>query len=91
MDYDSGPHTVTFPAAKTLVTFNISITDDDILEENENFTLTINVGSSSLRVGLFCCTAVTIVDNDCKIRNYIINFMHITQWLECRDLYSKML
>ena len=53
MDYDSGPYTVTFAAGETIVTFNIPITDDDILEGNENFTLIIN--SSSLHHGLFCC------------------------------------
>ena len=73
-------YTVTFAAGETIVTFNIPITDDDILEGNENFTLIIN--SSSLRHGLFCCTpsefkaTVTIVDNDCKIRNYVIHTCH---------------
>ena len=78
MDYDSGPYTVTFPAGAVWVTFNISvmITDDDLLEGNENFMLIIN--SSSLLYGP-CCSqccvtskaTVTIVDNDGKICNYV--------------------
>ena len=37
MDYTSGPYTVTFPAGQTTATFNIPITDDMILEINEDF------------------------------------------------------
>ena len=42
MDYTSGPYSVTFPAGVTSVPFSISINEENILEENENFTLTIN-------------------------------------------------
>ena len=66
MDYDSGPYTVTIPAGQTNATFNVPITDDNILEGNENFTLTINTSSLSngvTRDDLNQAT-VTIVDND---------------------------
>ena len=67
MDYTSGPYSVTFPAGVISVPFNISINDDNIFEENENFTLTIN---SSLPTGVMVGNpgqaTVTIVDNDCK-------------------------
>ena len=66
MDYDSGPYTVTFPAGQTTVIFNIPINDDNILEGNENFILTINASSLSngvTRGGPYQAT-VTIVDND---------------------------
>ena len=66
MDYDSGPYTVTFPAGQTTVIFNILINDDNILEGNENFILTINASSLSngvTRDGPYQAT-VTIVDND---------------------------
>ena len=66
MDYDSGPYTVTIPAGQTTATFNVPITDDNILEGNENFTLTINTSSLSngvTRDDLNQAT-VTIVDND---------------------------
>ena len=42
MDYDSGPYTVTFPAGVTTATFNVPINDDDILEGDKNFILTID-------------------------------------------------
>ena len=42
MDYTSGPYTVTFPAGETTATFTVPINDDDILEGDENFMLTID-------------------------------------------------
>ena len=67
MDYTSGPYSVRFPAGVMSVPFSISIKDDNILEDNENFTLTIN---SSLPTGVMVGNAgqatVTIVDNNCK-------------------------
>ena len=69
MDYTSGPYTVTFPAGSTTATFNVPITDDMILEELENFMLTIN---SSLPTGVTRGTpsqaTVNIVDDDRKFK-----------------------
>ena len=69
VDYDSGPYTVTFPARVTSVPFKVSLYDDDILEENENFMLTINQSSlpSGVTIGNPSITTVTIVDNDRKL------------------------
>ena len=50
MDYDSGPHTVTFNAGSTTATFEVPITDDNMFEGNETFMLTID--SSSLPAGI---------------------------------------
>ena len=54
----------------TRVSFNVSIIDDNVLENDENFTLTINpsedydvINNSSKS------TTVTIVDDDCKWSN----------------------
>ena len=69
MDYTSGPYTVTFPAGQTTATFNVPINDDDTLEVNENFMLTINpslLSTLTIAVGNFGQTTVTIVDNDRK-------------------------
>ena len=72
MDYTSGPYSVTFLAGVTSVPFNISINDDNILEENENLTFTIN---SSLPTGVMVGSpdqaTVTIVDNDRKLSHDI--------------------
>ena len=69
VDYDSGPYTVTFPARVTSVPFKVSLYDDNILEENENFVLTINQSSlpSGVTIGNPSMTTVTIVDNDRKL------------------------
>ena len=68
MDYTSGPYSVIFAAGVMSVPLSISINGDNILEDNENFILTIN---SSLPTGVMVGNpgqaTVTIVDNDCKL------------------------
>ena len=67
MDYTSGPYSVTFPAGVISVSFNISIGDDIISEEIENFTLAINSSPlTGVMVGNPGQATVTIVDNDRK-------------------------
>ena len=68
MDYTSGPYTVIIPAGRTTATFDVPIIDDNILEGNEDFVLTIDVASLSTGVthGSPGETTVTIVDDDCK-------------------------
>ena len=58
-----------FRAGETRVPFNIPITDDDILEGNENFLLTIESSSlpSGVTVGNPGQATVTIVDDDRKL------------------------
>ena len=67
-DYNAGPYTVTIPAGQNDVTFNVSITDDNIREESEAFNLIID--ESSLPSGVTNSdpkrTTVTIMDNDSK-------------------------
>jgi len=68
VDYNSGPYSITFSAGVTSVTFDISINDDSILEDNENFMLTIDQSSLPTNVnrGNPGSATVTIVDNDGK-------------------------
>ena len=40
-DYNSGPYNITFYAGVTYIIFNISINNDNILEEDEEFSLII--------------------------------------------------
>ena len=65
-DYVSRPFSATILAGETSVVFNLSINDDNIYEEDEIFTLTID--SSSLPIGVSvqrdCLLMVTIVDDD---------------------------
>ena len=66
MDYTSGPYTFTISAGDTMVAFDVPIIDDNILERNEDFMLTIN--STSLPDGVTpgnpYVATVTIVDDD---------------------------
>ena len=68
MDYTSGPYTVTFPAGRTTATFDVPINDDNILEGDEDFILTINETSLPTDVthGSPVEAIVTIVDDDRK-------------------------
>ena len=68
IDYDSGPYTITVPARQIYVSFNVSIIDDNTLELNETFTLTIDPSSlvSHLNVSNPDHSTVIIVDNDGK-------------------------
>ena len=68
IDYNAGLYNVTFPAGDVSVMFNVSITDDNILEMVEKFNLTIT--STSLPSRIFSDdieqTTVFITDNDGK-------------------------
>ena len=66
VDYDSGPFDITFPAGETLAIFNVSIIDDNIMEGNENFTLSINSSSlpNGVAIGDPGHTTVIIIDDD---------------------------
>ncbi|XP_065884189.1 uncharacterized protein [Dysidea avara] len=66
VDYDSGPYTVTFPAGVTRVPFDIPINNDSILENDEDFTVTINPSSlpADITRGDPGSATVTIVDDD---------------------------
>ena len=70
-DYWSGPYNVTFAGGATEAQFDVMINDDNILEGNENFNLTIMASSlpSRVSIGNPAQATVTIVDND---GNYII-------------------
>ena len=70
VDYGSGPYNVIFPGLETSGQFNVAINDDDVLEGNENFNLTVRALSLPSRVAVGNAQAtVVIVDDDGK---YII-------------------
>ena len=69
-----------FPAGVTEVASSIAVTDDDIFEGNENFTLTIDSASlpSFVTIRNPGEATVTILDDDRK-KLYILNIrMNIT-------------
>jgi len=68
IDYDFEQRTVTFVAGQTRVPFNVSITEDYILESNEDFALTIvrKIPTTSVTRGTPFIAIVTIIDDDRK-------------------------
>ena len=67
-DYGSGPFQVTFPTGETRISFNVTINDDDIMEEDEDFFLIIDIESlpDGITIGRHVRTIVTIKKNDSK-------------------------
>ena len=65
-DYFSGPYCIVFTAGMTEAVFNISVNDNDILEETETFNIIINSSSlpNNVTIGGLDEAAVTILDND---------------------------
>ena len=62
-DYGSGPYTVIFPAGSTAASLSISINNDNIVETNETFSLTINSSNDIMAIDPDNAV-VTIVDDD---------------------------
>ena len=80
IDYRSGPYNVTFPAGVIHVQFNVSIINDDILENIENFILNIDTFSlpNNVTVGNLNQTTIFIVDNDgMYLHSYIAKCIHV--------------
>ena len=68
-DYAGEGFSVAFPIGDTVICFNITIVDDDVVEESEHFSLHLEIpdkaASSGITVGTQYATAnVTIVNDD---------------------------
>ena len=69
-DYMSGPYDFTFTAGVTSVLFNISLIDDNIIEDNETFYLAIEKASLPDKVTVEDTSShstVNIESDDCKL------------------------
>ena len=73
-----GPYSVPFPAGEMNASFNISIMDDNIPEDNETFVIAINPSLLPTNVMIASPTPgaqtdspgqanITIVNDDCKL------------------------
>ena len=91
-DFDTGPYVVKFPANNTSTSFNISLTNDKILENNETFHLFIDY--SQLPDGIVVdgsqsiCT-VTIVDTTGMYVNTYIDPTENTLGVKKQRLRTK--
>ena len=65
MDYTSGRYNVTIPTGETTAAFNVPIKDDDILEGDETFMLTIDPSlPTGVKLGTPSEATVTIMNDD---------------------------
>ena len=71
VDYNTRPYNVTFPAGSTNASFDIIINDDDVLEDDEIFNISIASITNGHIVGIPAVATVTIVDTTSK---YHINY-----------------
>ena len=69
VDYDSGPYTITFPTGETSVLFDVPINNDNTLELDETFDLSIDSSSlpAQVTVGGTGTSTVTITNDDSKL------------------------
>ena len=67
-DFIFVPHNIFFPAGVTRVTFNVTIIEDNILERDEFFSLSVDPLTLPDRVtaGNFNDTTITIMNDDSK-------------------------
>ena len=67
-DYAIGPYSVTIPAGFTETSYDIIISDDDVLEENETFYLFIYPSTlpRGVTVGDINQAGITIINDDSK-------------------------
>ena len=66
LDFSLDSHNILFPAGVTRVAFNVTIIEDNILELNETFSISIDplTLSKKVTIGSSSHTTVTIIDND---------------------------
>ena len=74
MDYERGPYPVVFPVNSLQMSYTILVTDDDILEIDEAFNISINSTSLPLDVfiGNISQAVVVIVDEDRKYMSFFV-------------------
>ena len=68
-DYSAGPYSVTISAGLIETSYDIHITNDDLLEENETFYLFINpsILPRDVIVGDINQAEITIINDDGKV------------------------
>ena len=63
-DYGSGSYQVTFTTGETISSFNVPITDDNVVEDDETIDLTIQSTSLPNRVSVINPSQATITIMD---------------------------
>ena len=85
-----GPYTATFSAGSNITSFNVSIINDNVLESDENFILTIDPSSlpSNVTAGTPNHSTITIMDEESM---YLIDDLLFNFWYTVHLLISLFL
>ncbi|XP_065915710.1 extracellular matrix protein 3-like [Dysidea avara] len=89
IDYNSGPYNVTFLVGEIIATVIVPINNDNIFEDDENFTLTIDPSSTPDGVSGGPAT-VTIVDDDLQAKSEVTDHQQEDQ-LRLMNTWKKIL
>jgi len=93
-DYFGGPYYIVFTAGITEAVFNITLNDNDILEETETFNIVINSSSlpNGVTIGVLDQAVVTILDNDGEVYQAEI-YSHLSEHVRgiCICIHLKLL
>ena len=64
-DYTTGPYSVTISTGMTHASYDIFVSDDNVLEDDENFVILINPSlPNGITVGEINQATVTVVNDD---------------------------
>ena len=66
VDFNSGPNAVTFSIGSTIASFDITIIDDNVFEDDETFNISITSITNGHIVGTPAVATVTIIDTTSK-------------------------
>ena len=86
VDYFSGPYSVIFPIEVTVASFNITIKDDNLLENDETFNVSITSISNGHMVGTPAVATVIIIDTTSK--RFIVHIQYMQNL--CRSKLNKV-
>ena len=68
LDFNFGPRNILFPAGVTRITFNVTIVEDNMLEHDESFSVSVDplILPNRVTIGSSGHTVVTIIDDESK-------------------------
>ena len=91
VDYDSGPYSVSFSAGNTNVSFDINITIDNLVEDDEEFHLTIDPSSLPTGVNLSSPHLTTVNIIDTKRKFFILIYLFLIHHTAESGCYGYLL
>ena len=95
MDYDFEHTSVTFPPGVTIVQFNVTIIDDDVLEGNEYLMLQISGSTVGVLFGLPHYSLIIILDDDfitgINSKLLVVSYTYLnTHYSNVNSLYNNV-